>query len=75
MLVAVAAEGVGISVEDQERIFGSFERVDRAETRGVQGTGLGLYIVRFQVEQMNATVWVESEVGKGSTFFISLPSR
>lgn len=75
VLVAISDEGIGISVEDQERIFGSFERVDRDETSGVQGTGLGLYIVRFLVEQMNATVRVESELGKGSTFFVSLLAR
>jgi signal transduction histidine kinase len=70
--VAVRDRGRGISPEDQKRIFKSFERVrDRGETSGL---GLGLYITKQIVEAHRGDVRVESELGKGSTFTVELPT-
>jgi two-component system phosphate regulon sensor histidine kinase PhoR len=72
--VRVADTGVGIPSQDLPRIFERFYRVDKARSRQVGGTGLGLSIVRHVIERMNGTVTVESQVGKGTTFQILLPS-
>lgn len=73
VVVAVRDQGIGISQEDQARLFTSFQRIARPETQGVEGTGLGLYIAKRLVEGMGGRIWVESELNKGSTFFFSLP--
>ena len=65
--------GGGIPAEDIPHLFQKFYRVDNSTTRTVSGTGLGLYICRKIVEMYNGRIWVESQVGKGSTFFINLP--
>jgi signal transduction histidine kinase len=69
----VADEGLGIAPEDQEKIFDKFERLDPDLARGVSGTGLGLYICRELVTQMNGRISVRSEQGRGSTFTVELP--
>jgi signal transduction histidine kinase/transcriptional regulator with GAF, ATPase, and Fis domain len=69
---AVSDEGLGIPAQEQPRIFEKFYRLDPNQTRGVGGTGLGLYISRELVRRMNGRIWVESE-GKGSTFYVELP--
>jgi signal transduction histidine kinase/DNA-binding response OmpR family regulator/HAMP domain-containing protein len=71
--IAVADTGIGLRREDQERIFGSFEQVDTAYAREQQGTGLGLALSRKLVELHGGRIWVESELGKGSTFRFVLP--
>jgi signal transduction histidine kinase len=73
MRFSVSDEGLGIPAEELERIFEKFHRLDPNMTQGVGGTGLGLYICRELVERMNGRIWVESEVGRGSTFTFELP--
>lgn len=65
--------GPGIPAEDQPHLFQKFYRVDSSATRTIGGTGLGLFICRKIVELYNGRIWVESEVGKGSSFYINLP--
>ena len=65
--------GVGIPSEDIPHLFQKFYRVDNSATRTIGGTGLGLYICRKIVELYQGRIWVESDTGKGSTFFINLP--
>jgi signal transduction histidine kinase/DNA-binding response OmpR family regulator len=71
--VAVADTGIGLRIEDQERIFDTFEQVDSAYTREHQGTGLGLALTKRFVELHGGRIWVESESGKGSVFRFVLP--
>ena len=71
--LAVTDEGLGIPHGEQQRIFGKFYRVDPNLSRGVGGTGLGLYICRELARRMDGRVWVRSQEGKGSTFVVDLP--
>ncbi len=71
--IHVKDSGIGISKEDQDRIFDRFYRVKNEKTRYITGTGLGLAIVKSIVEAHNGMIHVESESGKGSRFTISLP--
>jgi len=71
--IEVADTGPGIPGKDLSRIFERFYRVDRARSRETGGTGLGLSIVRHVVEQHNGWVQVESELGRGSRFVLTMP--
>jgi signal transduction histidine kinase len=73
--IAVADTGPGIDAEHQQRIFEEFQQVDSSPTKTKGGTGLGLAIARRIVELHGGRIWVESTVGKGSTFHFSLPVR
>jgi CheY-like chemotaxis protein len=68
----VSDTGPGIAPEDRERMFLPFDRLD-ADRGGVEGTGLGLALTKVLVEAMHGTIGVESEVGRGSSFWVSLP--
>jgi PAS domain S-box-containing protein len=70
--LAVSDTGLGIPHSEQRRIFEKFYRLDPDMTRGIGGTGLGLYIVRELVRRFDGRIWVESSEGKGSTFFVEL---
>jgi signal transduction histidine kinase len=72
--IEVADDGPGIAPEHQDRVFERFYRVDKARSRELGGTGLGLSIVKHLAEGMGASVSVESEPGKGSTFTVTLPA-
>jgi len=74
-LVSVADTGPGISEADQERIFEEFYQGDSSLTRAKGGTGLGLAIARRIIELHGGRIWVESAVGRGSTFRFVLPVR
>ncbi|MBP7213755.1 MAG: PAS domain-containing protein [Anaerolineaceae bacterium] len=71
VLFSVRDDGTGIIKRDRNRIFERFYKADRARTGG--GTGLGLSICKHIVEEHGGHIWVESEVGHGSTFYFSLP--
>jgi PAS domain S-box-containing protein len=70
---AVHDQGLGIPYAEQRRIFDKFYRLDPQMTRGIGGTGLGLYICRELVRRMEGRIWVTSEPGRGSTFAFELP--
>ena len=74
ILVSVSDNGVGIPLEDQERIFERFYQVRAAHIAGHGGMGLGLTIVKHLVELHQGQVWVDSEPGQGTTFFFTLPN-
>jgi two-component system, OmpR family, phosphate regulon sensor histidine kinase PhoR len=71
--VSVKSDGAGIPPEARERIFERFYRLDRARSREEGGTGLGLAIVKHIVQSHGGEVWVQSEPGKGATFYFTLP--
>ncbi len=71
--VYVRDTGSGIPAEDIPHLFQKFYRVDNSATRVIGGTGLGLFISRKIIELYSGRLWVESDLGKGSTFFINLP--
>ena len=73
--VSVSDTGPGISPADQEHIFEEFRQAEGSVAQRKGGTGLGLAIAKKIVEMHGGKIWVESEVGKGSTFTFSLPLK
>ncbi len=73
IIIGVHDQGIGIAPEDQEKVFERFFRVASVDTRGVSGSGLGLSICKGHVRAHGGRIWVESTLGKGSTFYFSLP--
>ncbi len=71
---SISDSGLGIPASEHRRIFEKFYRLDPDMTRGIGGTGLGLYICRELVRRMDGKIWVESVHGKGSTFVVELPA-
>jgi signal transduction histidine kinase len=65
---------MGISPEDQAHIFERFYRVRRPETDSIEGTGLGLAIVKSLVEAHQGQIGIESRLGEGTTFFLTMPT-
>jgi len=65
--------GIGISEEYKSRIFGNFEQEDSASTRKYEGTGIGLSIAHGLLELLGGKIWLDSQKGKGSTFYFSIP--
>jgi heavy metal sensor kinase len=72
--IIVSDTGIGISKEDQEKIFNRFFRVDKARSREQGGSGLGLSICKWIVEAHQGEIRVDSELGKGSSFIVKFPS-
>ena len=72
--VDVSDTGTGISPEDLPYIFNHFYKADKSRHRGHGGSGIGLALVKLLVEAHGGKVWVESEAGKGSTFYFTLPT-
>jgi len=72
---SVRDTGVGIPLDKQHRLFKSFQQVDASTTRHYGGTGLGLAICRRLAEMMGGKVWVESDLGKGSTFHFTVLAK
>ncbi|HEV2261432.1 MAG TPA: ATP-binding protein [Candidatus Rubrimentiphilum sp.] len=73
--VAVTDTGIGISLEDQARLFRAFEQLDTSSTRRFEGTGLGLYLSHHLATLIGGTLQVQSEPSKGSTFSLTVPLR
>jgi len=69
LIFYVKDNGIGIAPEFHERIFGLFNKLDAQS----DGTGIGLALVKRIIEVLDGRIWVESEVGKGSTFYFTLP--
>jgi two-component system sensor histidine kinase VicK len=70
---AVADVGLGIPPGERSRIFEKFYRLDPGMTRGIGGTGLGLYICRELVRRVDGRIWVEPNDGPGSVFYVDIP--
>jgi signal transduction histidine kinase len=73
VLIRVEDSGIGIPKDQLARIFDEFIQVDKSHTREFEGIGLGLSVAKRFVEMHNGYIWVDSELGVGSTFFILLP--
>jgi signal transduction histidine kinase len=73
--ISVSDTGIGISPEDQAKIFEEFRQVGGDYAHKREGTGLGLTLAKKFVELHGGKIWVESEVGKGSTFSFTLPEK
>jgi two-component system, sensor histidine kinase and response regulator len=73
--ISVDDTGPGILPEEKNKIFSKFYQVDSLEKEKPKGSGLGLAISKALVEMHGGRIWVESEVGKGSTFYFTLPAR
>jgi signal transduction histidine kinase len=73
--IAVTDTGIGIAPDDQAAIFEEFRQVGSDEARKQEGTGLGLTLAKKFVELHGGKIWVQSEVGRGSTFTFTLPLR
>ena len=71
--VAVKDTGVGIPKEEQDKVFSKYEQTEAGKDASLKGTGLGLAISKEIITLHKGRVWLESEPGKGSTFYFSLP--
>ena len=71
----VSDTGIGIPADQLDEVFAQFRQVDTTTTRDFGGTGLGLSITKKFVEMHGGRIWVESELGKGSTFYFTIPLR
>jgi signal transduction histidine kinase len=73
LLVSVTDHGIGISLDDQKRLFQHFERLENFDSTDIEGVGLGLKVCQVLVEAHGGRIWLESVPGLGSTFFFTLP--
>lgn len=75
LIASVEDTGIGISEENQKRLFDTFERFDMEKNRNIEGTGLGLSITKQLVDLMKGEIGVYSELGKGSLFYVEIPQK
>lgn len=73
VLIGVKDQGTGIPESAKAKLFTPYRRIHNPKTAGVKGTGIGLFLVKNLVEAHRGTIWVESELGKGSTFWFRIP--
>jgi PAS domain S-box-containing protein len=73
LVIGVSDQGSGISPSDRSKLFEPFQRLEESRSGGIGGVGLGLLVCRRLVEAHGGQIWVESEFGKGSTFFFTIP--
>ena len=73
LTLGVSDQGIGIPAHDQARLFAAFQRLEEYRPGGTRGAGLGLLVCRRLVEAHGGKIWVESEAGRGSTFYFTLP--
>ncbi len=73
-MIGVSDTGIGIPKEFKDKIFEPFYQIDPSTTREFGGTGIGLALVKAHTEAFKGRVWMESISGKGSTFYLKLPS-
>jgi len=73
LVIGISDQGIGISLSDQAKLFGPFQRVEQSKLDGIRGLGLGLLVSRRLVEAHGGRIWLESEPERGSTFFFTLP--
>jgi signal transduction histidine kinase len=71
--ISISDSGIGIPKNMHDEIFETFKQVDSSIAKEYEGTGLGLALVKKFVEMHGGEIWVESEVGKGSTFTFTIP--
>ncbi len=71
---SITDNGIGMPKEKQKKLFQKFYQVDTSHTRKHGGSGLGLSICKGYIEDMNGKIWIESEEGKGTTIFFTLPT-
>ncbi len=73
IVISVADQGIGIPPETQGRVFEKFFRADNAQSIEAEGSGLGLYLAKKIMDVSGGKIWFESEAGKGSVFYLSIP--
>lgn len=74
-LISVKDKGIGIPKDVQPRVFEKFFRSDNAMKTEAEGSGLGLYVAKMIIEAFGGKIWFESEEGKGTVFYVSLPAK
>jgi signal transduction histidine kinase len=75
MRISITDTGIGIPKDQQSKIFSKFSRASNAVLKETDGSGLGLNVAKFFIEQSGGKIWFESEEGKGTTFFVDLPLK
>jgi len=75
LITSVSDTGIGMTKEELGHLFEKFYQTKTTKKRGIKGTGLGLFITKQLVEKMRGQIWAESEEGKGTTFYFSLPAK
>ena len=71
--ISIKDEGIGVKPEDQKKLFDRYFRAQNMQSQTVSGFGIGLYLCEEIIERHKGKIWLESELGKGSTFYFSLP--